>query len=92
MALDWLPRDNELKNHYLWGDEHFSDEAPGVKYELRPIRTPDGKTHDRLHSAWIWLNNPRQYNSYTTEMVKGVIAAFNRASMERSVVAHAASG
>jgi 6-oxo-cyclohex-1-ene-carbonyl-CoA hydrolase len=87
MALDWLPRDNELKDHYLWKDEHFSNEAPGVKFELRPVRTPDGKVVEKLHSAWIWLNNPKQYNSYTTEMVKGVIAGFSRASMDRSVVA-----
>jgi len=33
------------------------------------------------------LNNPSQYNSYTTEMVKGVIAGFENASTDRSVVA-----
>ena len=40
-----------------------------------------------LHSAWIILNNPDQLNSYTTEMVKGVIAGFHRAQMQRNVVA-----
>jgi 6-oxocyclohex-1-ene-carbonyl-CoA hydrolase len=29
-----------------------------------------------LYNAWIWLDNPSQYNSYTTDMVKGVILAF----------------
>ena len=38
-------------------------------------------------SAWITLNNPAQYNSYTTEMVKGVIAGFHRAQEQRNVVA-----
>ncbi|ROR32483.1 6-oxocyclohex-1-ene-1-carbonyl-CoA hydratase [Inmirania thermothiophila] len=57
----------------------------GVIYERRPARTPEGEVVDGLYNAWIWLNNPRQYNSYTTEMVKGVIHAFRRASNERDV-------
>jgi 6-oxo-cyclohex-1-ene-carbonyl-CoA hydrolase len=48
---------------------------------------PDGSVVEGLHSAWITLNNPKQYNSYTTEMVKGVIAGFSKASMDRTVVA-----
>jgi len=42
---------------------------------------------DGLHVAWVTLNNPRQYNSYSTAMVKGVIAGFANASLDRSVVA-----
>jgi len=42
---------------------------------------------DGLYVSWIRLNNPKQYNSYTTEMVKGVIAGFENASLDRSVVA-----
>ena len=87
MALDWLPRDNEIKNHGLFGDEHLGGDAPTVLYERRPVLDPDGKPVDGLYSAWIILNNPAQYNSYTTEMVKGVIAGFQRASSDRSVVA-----
>jgi 6-oxo-cyclohex-1-ene-carbonyl-CoA hydrolase len=86
MNLDWLPRDNELKNHDLWGKEFFNKEPPGVIYELKPIVDSDGKKVKGLNSAWIILNNPKQYNSYTTEMVKGVIAGFHKASMDRSVV------
>jgi len=41
---------------------------------------------DGLFVSWIRLNNPAQYNSYTTEMVKGVIAGFENASLDRSVV------
>ncbi|MBP8298446.1 MAG: 6-oxocyclohex-1-ene-1-carbonyl-CoA hydratase, partial [Burkholderiales bacterium] len=33
----------------------------------------------------IWLDNPGQYNSYTTDMVKGVILAFRAASNARDV-------
>lgn len=87
MAMDWLPRDNELKDHSIFGDEHFGKQAPCTIYEKRPLKTPDGKDVDDLYVAWIVLNNPAQYNSYTTEMVKGVIAGFQKASSDRSVVA-----
>ncbi len=85
--LSWLPRESGRKDHYLWGEEHFSTEAPGVIFEKKPIVDPGGNPVDGIYSAWIILNNPRQYNSYTTEMVKGVIAGFQRASADNSVVA-----
>ena len=87
MGLDWLPRDNELKDLNLWGDEFFGEDAPSVIYELRPVVGPAGEQPEELYSAWITLNNPKQYNSYTTKMVKGIIAAFHKASMDRRVVA-----
>jgi 6-oxo-cyclohex-1-ene-carbonyl-CoA hydrolase len=59
--------------------------APGVRYEKRPARTPDGNTVPGLYNAWIWLDNQAQYNSYTTEMVKSVILAFRTASNARDV-------
>ena len=60
-------------------------EFPGIRYELRAAKTPDGKPVEGLHNAWIWLDNPKQFNSYTTEMVKSVIMAFRTASNDRSV-------
>ncbi len=87
MGLEWLPRDNELKNHALHGETHWSKQAPGVIYEKRPLTDPEGKPVEDLFVAWIILNNPQQFNSYTTEMVKGVIAGFENASLDRSVVA-----
>ncbi len=60
--------------------------ATGVKYEKRPARTPDGEPVEGLFNAWITLDNPKQFNSYTTEMVKGVILAFRAASNARDVV------
>ena len=87
MALEWLPRDDEIKDHALWGKEHWGSEPPCTQYEKRPIIDADGKAVDDLYTAWITLNNPAQYNSYTTEMVKGVIAGFQAASQDRSVVA-----
>ncbi len=87
MSLEWLPKDDMIKDHKLWGEEHFSRDAPGVIYENRPILDPSGKPVEGLHAAWIILNNPAQLNSYTTEMVKGVIAGFSAASMDRRAVA-----
>ena len=87
MSLNWLPKDNEIKNHDLWGDEFFDRNPPSVIYELKPVVNSEGNKINGLNTAWIILNNPAQYNSYTTNMVKGVIAGFHKASMDRSVVA-----
>jgi 6-oxo-cyclohex-1-ene-carbonyl-CoA hydrolase len=87
MALEWLPRDDELKDHSLIGTQHWGTEAPCTVYEKRPLTDPQGNVVDDLYVAWIRLNNPAQFNSYTTEMVKGVIAGFTAASGDRSVVA-----
>jgi 6-oxo-cyclohex-1-ene-carbonyl-CoA hydrolase len=56
-----------------------------VRYEKRPARRRDGSAAEGLCNAWIVLNNPKQYNSYTTDMVKAVILAFRRASADRDV-------
>ena len=87
MSLSWIPREGGVKDHNLWGMEHFGKEPPCTMYEEKPILDPTGKPVEGLHSAWITLNNPAQYNSYTTEMVKGVIAGFQRAQEARNVVA-----
>jgi len=58
----------------------------GVGYEKKPAKTPDGKPVPGLFNAWITLNNPSQFNSYTTNMVKSVILAFRAASNARDVV------
>jgi 6-oxo-cyclohex-1-ene-carbonyl-CoA hydrolase len=89
MGLEWMPRDDELKDHGVGGDQFWGshDDPPCTVYEKLPLRDPAGEVIDDLFTAWITLNNPRQYNSYTTEMVKGVTAAFANASLDRSVVA-----
>lgn len=87
MALDWLIRDDEIKDHQIYGDEHFGTEAPCSVYEKKPLINPKtGEAVDGLYTAWITLNNPAQLNSYTTEMIKGVIAGMHKASMERDVM------
>jgi 6-oxo-cyclohex-1-ene-carbonyl-CoA hydrolase len=66
--------------------------VPNVRYEKRQARLPDGKIAEGLFNAWIWLDNPSQYNSYTTGMVKGVIRALRAASNARDVVAVVLTG
>jgi 6-oxo-cyclohex-1-ene-carbonyl-CoA hydrolase len=56
-----------------------------VRYEKRPARRHDGSVAEGLYNAWIQFNNPKQYNSYTTDMVKATILAFRRASVDREV-------
>jgi 6-oxo-cyclohex-1-ene-carbonyl-CoA hydrolase len=73
----------ELFDHTLTRDTV----RPGVIFEKKPARTPDGTEVAGLYNAWITLDNPKQYNSYTTDMVKGVILAFREASVSRDVVA-----
>jgi len=88
MALDWLPRDNEIKDHNLFGDEHLGTEAPCTMYEKKPLINPNtGEAVEGLNVAWVTLNNPAQYGSYTTKMVKGVIAGMHKGSMDRDVQA-----
>jgi 6-oxocyclohex-1-ene-carbonyl-CoA hydrolase len=59
----------------------------GIRYEKRPARGPDGREVPGLFNAWITLDNPSQFNSYTTEMTKQCILAFRAASNARDVVA-----
>ena len=71
----------EFKHHDLVDDIA----RPGVRYELRPASKPGGDLARDLYNAWITLDNPSQFNSYTTDMVKGVILAFRAASNARNV-------
>jgi 6-oxo-cyclohex-1-ene-carbonyl-CoA hydrolase len=72
-----------FKDHDLAG----APDTPGVRYEAAPLRDPEGSVAPGLNVARITLDNPRQHNSYTTEMVKSVILGFRRASNDRACVA-----
>ena len=72
----------EFKNHDLVPNVTET----GVLFEKKPVLNFDGKPAEGLYTAWITLNNPKQYNSYTTSAVKEVILAFRQASHDRSVV------
>ncbi len=71
-----------LKNHNLV-EVSYKD----ILFEKRPCINNDGKPVAGLYNAWIILNNPKQFNSYTTQAVKEIILAFAEASNDRSVVA-----
>ncbi len=71
----------ELHNHDI-----VEIDFKEIKYELKPCLDTNGNKVDKLYNAWIYLNNPKQYNSYTTAAVKEVIMAFRKASNDRSVV------
>ncbi len=58
-----------------------------ILFEKRPCINTDGAPVKDLYNAWIILNNPKQFNSYTTAAVKEIILAFGEASNDRSVVA-----
>jgi 6-oxo-cyclohex-1-ene-carbonyl-CoA hydrolase len=59
----------------------------GVRYEEVALRDPRGGEVPGLHAVRLTLDNPAQLNSYTTEMVKGVILGLRRASNDRAAVA-----
>lgn len=71
----------ELFNHELIEVTDYE----WIKYELRPAKRPDLTPVEGLYNAWIIMNNPKQFNSYTTQMVKEVILGLRRASADRSV-------
>ncbi|MBK8920955.1 MAG: 6-oxocyclohex-1-ene-1-carbonyl-CoA hydratase [Saprospirales bacterium] len=72
----------EIKNHNL-AEKQYQE----ILFEKRPCIDRDGSVVASLYNAWIMLNNPRQFNSYTTQAVKEIILAFGEASNDRSVVA-----
>jgi len=76
------------KDHILVSSQVREKIGEGcVVYEKRPVLGADGKPVTGLYNVWITLNNPAQFNSYTTDMVKNVILAFREASAARDAVA-----
>lgn len=78
---------NEPRDHLLVPEHVSNTVSKRVTYEKRPVKDAVGKPVGGLFNAWITLDNPTQFNSYTTDMVKGVILAFREASAARDVVA-----
>jgi len=71
----------ELKNHDL-----VATDFKEIIFENKPCLDKSGNEIKGLYNAWIVLNNPKQYNSYTTAAIKEIILAFRQASNDRSVV------
>ncbi len=63
-----------------------------ILLEHRPVRDNAGKPVEGLHAVWIQLNNPRELNGYTTEMIKEIILALRAASNDRAAVAVVLTG
>ena len=75
--------------------DHNLTELPDWKdilVERRPVHDRDGSEVTGLHGLWITLNNPQQYNSYTTHMVKELILALRAGSNDRAAVAIVLTG
>ncbi|OMH35338.1 6-oxocyclohex-1-ene-1-carbonyl-CoA hydratase [Motiliproteus sp. MSK22-1] len=76
----------QLNDHNLISVESTIEQiVPGVLYQKRPARKLDGSVAEGIYNVWITLDNPKQYNSYTTDMTKGLILAFRAASNARDV-------
>jgi 6-oxocyclohex-1-ene-carbonyl-CoA hydrolase len=72
-----------LKDHTL----ALATDVEGLRYDEVPLGDGAGTVVPGLHSVRITLDNPAQLNSYTTDMIKGVIAGMRRASADRAAVA-----
>jgi len=92
MALDWIPRapKNAILDHSTSTKEFLGtmDKPPCTVYEKKPVVNPQtGEKIEGLYTAWVTLNNPAAFNSYTLDMLKGVVAAFDIATSDKSVMA-----
>jgi 6-oxo-cyclohex-1-ene-carbonyl-CoA hydrolase len=74
-----------FKNHDI--TTRAGDGKGQVRYEERPVKRPDGRVAEGLHNVWITLDNEKELNSYTTDMVKDVILGLRKASNDRAAVA-----
>jgi 6-oxo-cyclohex-1-ene-carbonyl-CoA hydrolase len=72
-----------VKDHHIVENYKYKE----IIVEKRPLKTPAGEPVDALFNCWIIFNNPKQFNSYTTQMIKETVLAFRQASCDRSVVA-----
>ena len=77
-----------MKNHNLTND--FAPRE--IHVSKRHVFDAAGSPVDGLHSVWITLNNPKEMNSYTSDMVKEVILAVREASNDRAAVAVVLTG
>jgi 6-oxo-cyclohex-1-ene-carbonyl-CoA hydrolase len=80
-TAETIAKDHGLVAPHVW------QASKGVRYEKCPVKGEDGRPVTGLYNAWITLDNPSQFNSYTTDMVKATILAFRAASAARDVVA-----
>jgi 6-oxo-cyclohex-1-ene-carbonyl-CoA hydrolase len=77
-----------MKDHNLVAD--FSPKQ--IVVSRQPVLDNGGKPVEGLHTLRITLDNARELNSYTTDMVKEVILALREASNDRAAVAVVLTG
>ncbi len=77
-----------MKDHNLVSEVDYQE----ILVEQRPLKDYDGNPVEGLVNYWIFLNNPKQFNSYTTAAVKEIILAFRQASCDRAAVTAIFSG
>ena len=63
-----------------------------IRIDHRPVLDHGGKPVAGLHATEITLDNPSEYNSYTSDMVKEIILALREASNDRAAVAVVLTG
>jgi len=78
-----LEEKNMMVDHQIVPDYKYKE----ILVERRPLKDFEGRPVEGLVNTWIIFNNPQQFNSYTTVMVKETILAFRQASMDRACVA-----
>ena len=86
MATNIVAIQTEPKDHNLVPEQARQASGAAVRYEKRPAKGSDGRPVEGLYNAWITLDNPSQFNSYTTAMVKATILGFRAASVARDVI------
>lgn len=82
-------RPDRLVDHNVVPDAPI---PPGVRLERRPARRGDCSPADGLNNAWVILDNPKQLNALSVEMMKGATVALRQASLSRDVVAIVLTG
>jgi 6-oxo-cyclohex-1-ene-carbonyl-CoA hydrolase len=82
-------RPDALVDHNIVTDAPI---APGIRLERRPARRGDGTVAEGLFNAWVILDNPKQLNALTVDMMKGATVALRQASLSRDVVAIVLTG
>ena len=95
MGIEWVPRapKDARWNHQMYDERNIGGDAPPrTTYEKKPLLDQDGKEVDGLYVAWITLDNEKQYNSYTLEMLHGAAACFDKASHDSEVVCTVLTG
>ncbi len=62
------------------------ENSPKIIFEKRQLKNLDGNEISGLYNLWIILNNEKELNSFTTEMLKALSDGIRKASFDNSLV------